>query len=463
MLSVADEFDTCDFNDKRLKKRLITLASTFSENPELSIHAACGSAVESKAAYRFFENKKITPDKILSSHINKTAQRANELSEDVLIIHDTTDLIYTQFPSTKGLGERFKLKGYSQGVQGVFLHNTIAVSRSGVPLGLLKQTYYTHEDFRATRASDDVNKRGANKTLPFEEKESFRWVDHFNKTDAFCKPSNRFIHVADRECDIYEFLQNVDTSKSHFVIRSSLNRRTHEGPKTRDTSTIQGHLDSAKTIGTIGIKKDREEIECNVKITTVLLRPPQRLPSAKSKELHPIEVNIVEVKSKDGSSRELNWKLLTNLNCKNLEEAIEVIEIYKQRWSIECFHRILKSGFGIEKARLNERSKIENLSSILSIVSWHVFWLYHFGRKFPKVAAKEIFEKDAIKVLKISAKKLKVPINGNLNAKKAIFILARLGGFAGRKSDGEPGMIVIWRGWKKLHERIAFMEELTYG
>lgn len=33
--------------------------------------------------------------------------------------------------------------------------------------------------------------------------------------------------------------------------------------------------------------------------------------------------------------------------------------------------------------------------------------------------------------------------------------LARLGGFLGRKNDGEPGIISIWRGWNKV-KNIAF-------
>ena len=77
--------------------------------------------------------------------------------------------------------------------------------------------------------------------------------------------------------------------------------------------------------------------------------------------------------------------------------------------------------------------------------------------------ADKIFSADAINILKISAKKLRVPLQGKMTIKKAIFILARLGGFAGRKSDGDPGMVSIWRGWGKLHERMEFMEELTYG
>ena len=147
MLAMTDEFNGCDFGDYRLVKRAKNLASTISENPELSIHAACGSSKDSKAAYRFFQNVNITPSAILNSHVSNTQKRIADAGEDIPIVQDTTDLIYSQFPSTKDIGERHKAKGYEVGVKGILLHNSIAVTRSGIPLGLLKQTFFTHDDY----------------------------------------------------------------------------------------------------------------------------------------------------------------------------------------------------------------------------------------------------------------------------------------------------------------------------
>jgi len=100
---------------------------------------------------------------------------------------------------------------------------------------------------------------------------------------------------------------------------------------------------------------------------------------------------------------------------------------------------------------------------MLSIVSWHIFCLYQFGRKTPSIEASRVFDKITIKVLKTSAKKLKINTGPILSIGKAVLIIARLGGFLGRRGDGEPGMISIWRGWRCLHERIEFMEALTCG
>lgn len=463
MIAIEDEFETCRFTDLRLRKRAKKLSESIVNNPTLSIHAACGSVTDSKAAYRFFQNDKVTPSAILSGHIDRVTGRIADY-DHVLVIHDTTDLVYTPFPSIEGLGERLKAEGYVTGVKGLLLHNSLATSESGVPLGLLKQSYFTHDDFRVLRKQKEINVAGSNKKQPIERKESFRWIDHLRSTDKLVRETgSQAIHVADRECDIYEFLQAAEEIDTHFVVRSKANRRTQEGPAKKDTSTIQIHLEKTKPLAEVRVRKDNKVYKCDIRSTTVVLAEPQRHPAASSNVLTPQEINVVEVRSKSRTGEGPHWRLLTNLEIDSCEDVLRVIEIYRSRWSIECFHRVLKSGFGVEKSRLGTRNRLENMASVMSVVAWYIFWLYNFGRTIPNAAAEAIFSEDAIQVLKISAKKLKVPLKGKLTIKKAIFILARLGGFAGRKSDGDPGMISIWRGWNKLRERMEFMEELTYG
>ena len=115
-----------------------------------------------------------------------------------------------------------------------------------------------------------------------------------------------------------------------------------------------------------------------------------------------ISINIIEVKETKAKNEDyLHWRLLTNLECNDFDKIIDIIDIYKARWNIECFHRILKSGFGIEKARLNSREKIEKLATILSIISWHIFWLYMFSRESPDLCASIIYTSEEIKILEI--------------------------------------------------------------
>jgi hypothetical protein len=462
--SLAEEFKGCVFGDKRLARRVVNLAESVSEHPEFSINAACGSFAASKAAYRFLQNQKVSPSQIMKGHLQNTENRIAACQPRVLIIQDTTDLIYTQFPSIQNLGIKLRSKeGFKNDVCGLMLHTSFAVSAEGIPLGVLKQTMFTFDEIKEKRGQEETCVRGINKNLPIEQKASYRWIDHLTEANERVGSSGSdIVHVADRECDIYEFLQAASDQKSNFVVRSSSNRRTHEG-SVRSSSTIDKKLAEAPNLGAIVLKLDGNEITCRIRAITTQLRPPQRSEQAKSMDLRPLSVGVVEVKQENCETEPVHWRLLTNLPVGTFEEALDVASIYKQRWSIECFHRILKSGFGIEEARLGYRQRLENLTSLLSIVSWHIFWLYQFGRKMPAMEASKVFDPITIKVLKASARKLKVTIGSALSIGQAVLIIARLGGFLGRRGDGAPGMISIWRGWRCLHERIEFMEALTCG
>lgn len=460
--SLASEFVTCNLSDQRLTNRLINLVESISENPELSINAACGSFAASKAAYRFFQNPKVTPESIMLGHRLKTKERCSEKAKRILVIQDTTDLIYTQFPSIEDLGIKIRSKeGFKHDVRGLMLHTSFAVSSEGVPLGILKQTTFTYDEIKAKRGQAETCMRGINKTIPIEEKASHRWIEHLKDANQLCCDfNNQVVHVADRECDIYEFLQVAFNEKAQFVVRSSANRRTDEG---RDSSTIDEKLAASPNLGVVTVKKDSEDRTCQIRSITTYLRPPQRSSRAKSIPLEPLSVGVVEVREVGENKDPIHWRLLTNLPVKTFEAALEIVEIYRQRWSIECFHRILKSGFGVEKARFKNRKRIENLASVLSIVSWHIFWLYQLGRNLPSLDANKIFDKITIEVLKKSASQVKVLIGKRLSIADALIIIAKLGGFLARRGDGNPGMINIWRGWRRLHDRIALMEAITYG
>jgi hypothetical protein len=326
--SLAAEFGSCDLPDQRLTKRLIGLMETISENPELSINAACGSFAASKAAYRFLQNPKVTPKSIMVSHQLKTKERCSAKAARILVVQDTTDLIYTQFPSIQDLGIKMRSKeGFDNDVRGVMLHTSFAVSAEGVPLGILKQTTFTHDQVKARRGQSATFVRGINKTIPIEQKASNRWIEHLKETNEICSEfKSRVIHVADRECDIYEFLQVAVHENSQFVVRSNTNRRTHEG-RVIDSSTIDDKLSAASSLGSIVIRKDSKDRICHVRFITTRLRPPQRSPEAKSMSLEPLPVGVVEVREIDDNEDPIHWRLLTDIPVKTFEDACEIVGI----------------------------------------------------------------------------------------------------------------------------------------
>src|SRR4029450_3016919 len=124
-----EEMMTVDLGDERLDDRATILMSSLGNHPNLSIPAACGGRAEMKAAYRFFDNDKVTFEKVLAPHITATMKRLAE-QEVVLLIQDSSEIDLTRpKQEVKGAGE---LDGTRRGA---LLHEMHAFSQSGVPLG----------------------------------------------------------------------------------------------------------------------------------------------------------------------------------------------------------------------------------------------------------------------------------------------------------------------------------------
>jgi hypothetical protein len=66
--SLKDEVRGADLGDERLNNRLGKLVEELGATPNLSIPAATDRRAEMEAAYRFFDNDKVTPQKILQPH-----------------------------------------------------------------------------------------------------------------------------------------------------------------------------------------------------------------------------------------------------------------------------------------------------------------------------------------------------------------------------------------------------------
>lgn len=109
----ADEFKEVNLGDKRLNSRLIKLCDSFSKAPENPINQVCADWAETKAAYRFFQNEYVDVEHIMSAHRAKTSGRAAN-HRTVLAIQDTSYLVYTNHPKTKGLGKISLKKGKNE-------------------------------------------------------------------------------------------------------------------------------------------------------------------------------------------------------------------------------------------------------------------------------------------------------------------------------------------------------------
>ncbi|WP_246719616.1 transposase DNA-binding-containing protein [Methylocystis sp. H62] len=81
--------------DKRLQRRLRRLLEQLSAAPGKPVPAACGDWAATKAAYRFFDNPRVTEHGVLSGHFAATAARSKASEGPILILQDTTEFICT--------------------------------------------------------------------------------------------------------------------------------------------------------------------------------------------------------------------------------------------------------------------------------------------------------------------------------------------------------------------------------
>jgi hypothetical protein len=149
--------------DKRLNERLRRLVDTLAAQPTASVPQACdGNRAAIKGAYRFWASDQVEAAAIRQAHQRRTVERVKAESL-VLVIQDTTDLDLTHHPKTRGLGP---LAQPTQ--QGLKVHSALAVSRTGVPLGLLAQQVWA-------RDPQTVGQRHTRRQRVTADKESQRW------------------------------------------------------------------------------------------------------------------------------------------------------------------------------------------------------------------------------------------------------------------------------------------------
>ena len=280
-----DEVALADFGDQRLDTRMVTLLSDLGNRPNLSIPAACGGRAEMKAAYRFFDNAKVTFDKVIEPHVARTKERMAEY-EVVLLVEDTTETDLTRpEQEVEGAGE---LDGARRGI---LLHEIQAFTPDGTPLGTVWADVVNRTE--GVSQASAAEKQHRRKHTPIEAKESMRWLTGLRQARQVAQqlPGVQCVCVADSEADIYEvFAEPRGEPPVHWLIRACQDRalETDTGNHLRDQVwdkpvlyrvelLIRGR--QAKTAAEDRARRqnrDSRQAQVEVRAATVTLRPPWR-------------------------------------------------------------------------------------------------------------------------------------------------------------------------------------------
>ena len=449
-----------ELGDERLNQRLVALVETFAERPAASIPEASETWAATQAAYRFFSNEAVEPEQIILAMAEATAKRCQGLPL-VLAVQDTTRLDYTTHTDTEGLGPLEHPKH-----RGLFVHTALAVApQSGVPLGVVSQQVWA-------RDPDTVGKSQKRKELPVEAKESARWLVGLKQTEERLGSSVRVLTVADREADVYELFALAHQLKGDWLIRAR-HDRSLQGDERHLLAAVEQAAVCARTTVELPRTDEREARQANLEVrrAEVVLRPPQRLSGAigqwwaqhpqvehlAPKKLRPVRVGVVLVQEVDPpvGVKPVRWLLLTSLPVETPEQALACVEHYRLRWLVERYHFVLKSGCLVEKLQLETAERLRRALAVYSEVAWRWLWLTYEARAHPEAPCTTVLDELTWRVLCVAdCPKAVVPVTPP-NLRTAIRMIAMLGGFLGRKADGEPGVKTLWRGLRRLNDIVA--------
>jgi len=197
--------------------------------------------------------------------------------------------------------------------------------------------------------------------------------------------------------------------------------------------------------------RERRTATVEVRFGQVHILRPQNLRSLDSLSVS-LAVTVIsarEINAPEGVEA-VNWQLITNLAVEDFETARRYITWYSRRWLIEMFHYTLKSGCAVEKLQSDTTERLRKLIEIYSIIALRIMIITYLVRTQPDISCETFLSTTEWKVLYCSVKHSKSPPSKPPTAYEACIMIARLGGFAGFKSSGFPGVKVIWWGLAKL-------------
>ena len=450
---IDNEVVGCAFEDVRHRKRFRQLLEQFSNRIDSTTPWASQDWANTKAAYRFFANERISEANIMAGHFASTRERFADTGKSLaLILHDTTEFSY-KHEHAKPIGILKKIpvgpprklgRPYFLTSCGILMHSSLVTTVDGMPLGLAAIKFWNRDKFHGANAL----KRKINPTrMPIEQKESVRWLENMRQSTALLGDPGRCIHIGDRESDIYELFCLAQGLGTHFLVRTCVDRLAGDGG-----TTIAAEMKKAELRGlhSIQVRNHRGEATTAIlemRFRRIVVRPPRgkekRYPELVLTAIHARERGKVKGREK------IDWKLLTDLPVRSCLDAIEKLEGYAQRWKIETFRKILKSGCRAEDAKLRTAERLVNLIAILCILSWRIFWITMMNRTSPTASPEEAFtELDQYLLDELLPDK--TPPSRAPSVAQYVIKLARLGGYLARAHDRPPGNTVIWRGLSRL-------------
>jgi hypothetical protein len=433
------EFAEAELGDARRTQRLVELATVLAQRPGAPLPETCGGRAMLKAAYRFFANDAIDPQAILASHVVATVDRLAAVPR-VLAVQDTTELDWTAHPATTGLGPLAH-----PAHQGLLVHTTLALTPERVPLGLLAQQVWA-------RDPKAVGKRATRKQRPLAQKESQKWlhsVEAVSEAHAHC-PQPHMVCIGDREADVYDLFLQERPAGVDLLVRAAWNRRV-EAPERYLWAKVAAQPVEATLTVQVARRGAQPAREATVRVRwcVVGLRPPahrraERLPTVA------VWAVLAREEPPPAGVKPLEWLLLTTCAVQSTADAIERVAWYGCRWGIEVLHKVLKSGCRLEARQLGAAEPLQRCLAVYSVIAWRILYATLLSRTMPEASCTVLLAPEEWQALYCAIHRVPTPPATPPPLRQVVRWIAQLGGFLGRRGDGDPGVTVLWRGFQQL-------------
>jgi Transposase Tn5 dimerisation domain/Transposase DNA-binding len=472
-----EELRTIHLGDQRLNRRCQLILHRLARHPNFKFNSACRGDSEMDAAYQFVNNRHFSEQDILRPHTDATYRRIRQ-HQVALLVNDTTENDLTR-PN-----ERMAGAGplSDPGRWGLFVHPLMAFTPQGVPLGLCHVHIWARDPQPAPLTAKEKDR--LRKNTPIQHKESFRWIHGYRQAClvASACPDTQVVYVADSEADIFELFHEARPAegacKASWLVRACYDRAVEplvdgeEAPEGRllaevaatavlATLQVQVSQRPARTGDGRKRKQARQArtATLSVQARRVKLRVPGRTEAATGAGfagMTHVEVNVVLVREVNPPAGEeaIEWLLLSSLPIDTLEQVLLVVEYYCRRWQIEIYFRVLKSGCEVEKSQLETAGRYKRYLALCLIVAWRVMYLMMLGRRCPDMPCDAVLQEDEWQAV-YAVVKQEAPPSAAPSLGVMLLLLATLGGYLGRPSDGEPGPKAIWRGMQRMADLVA--------
>lgn len=440
---IEAEFAGAKLGDRRLMQRLGTVASRAMAAPGAGFPQMMASDAELEGVYRLLNNERVTFAAVIAPHVEATLKRAADQGT-CLVLHDTTSFEFGGETRRDGLG---LMIGNGQGF---FAHVSLAVAPGDarLPLGVCAIEHWSRQTRKGSNHSPD--------TWRDPNRESLRWARQLEKVESLERPKNvSWVHVMDREGDIFDVLASARALKARFVIRSAHDRALHNDagrirervaelpPAVRREIDLNARVDRDRpgVVRKRHPKRDARKANIAIAACTVDLRP-----SHHAEHDHPVTVNLVHVwePSPPTDQPPIDWLLYTTEPINDADDLVAIVDIYRSRWVIEEYFRVLKTGCAFERRQLESFHALLNALALFIPVAWQLLLARSLCRVEPNAPADSLLTPVQLKLIAHQLR-LSSPPETVLDATYAV---AKLGGHLRR--NGMPGWQTLCRGYEAL-------------